>query len=167
MTSNIFIIEFKTTYHFTSYVIVEWMGKLQCYIWSNCQSDLFEKKNKNDQGCEDVSDENLEETEICDPNDCAYNGQCIKDYNPNRPPHYTRVLSDIRINYLGTNTIQKCKTYCKNYTYASVAYKYECHCANDFAVEPEWLPDSSCNLPCHGNRAQTCGGGYKSNVYTV
>ena len=51
-----------------------------------------------------------------------------------------------------------------DYLYAGVQYTSECFCGNSYGKYGS-LPESSCNMPCSGNKTQICGGTWSNSVY--
>jgi hypothetical protein len=44
-------------------------------------------------------------------------------------------------------------------------YTTQCYCANSLASTSTQLAQSSCNIPCGGNKTQTCGGSDAISLY--
>jgi hypothetical protein len=44
-------------------------------------------------------------------------------------------------------------------------YTTQCYCANSLAPASTQLGQSSCNIPCGGNKTQTCGGSNAVSLY--
>ncbi|KAK3185462.1 hypothetical protein K4F52_005772 [Lecanicillium sp. MT-2017a] len=55
-------------------------------------------------------------------------------------------------------TVEKCTAICKGnaFRYAGLTYYGVCYCGN--VVDGEKTDDSKCNLPCNGDKSETCGG---------
>ncbi|KAF1987013.1 WSC-domain-containing protein [Aulographum hederae CBS 113979] len=64
-------------------------------------------------------------------------------------------------------TVAKCVDTCKTagYSMAGVEYSGECYCDNKIKSEA-FSDDSKCNMVCHGNSSEFCGGPGALNVYT-
>lgn len=55
-------------------------------------------------------------------------------------------------------TVDLCFSYCKDYPYFGVEYKYQCYCGettDNYALRGEV---SDCTMYCDGNSSQICGG---------
>lgn len=66
-------------------------------------------------------------------------------------------------------TIPHCINFCREagYVYAGLQYYYQCFCGNTFPkpkTNPK-LTEDICNMPCHGNASQICGGHWANSVY--
>ncbi|KAG6888771.1 hypothetical protein C0995_006100 [Termitomyces sp. Mi166 len=64
-------------------------------------------------------------------------------------------------------SVQWCLAFCSQngYSYAGVEYGRECYC--DYSVRPSGAlaDDTTCNMPCTGNRNEMCGGASRINIY--
>ncbi|RXK35703.1 hypothetical protein M231_07031 [Tremella mesenterica] len=62
----------------------------------------------------------------------------------------------------------QCMTECgkRNFTYAGTEYGDECYCGNEF-IGSGGIPgeDSACNLPCWGDKDETCGNAWFLTLY--
>jgi hypothetical protein len=76
-------------------------------------------------------------------------------------PEYYQLMSN--------NTPEVCTNKCtqRGFTIAAVEYGYECFCASAYTngVPPQSAPASQCHDPCPGNATETCGGGYRMQIY--
>jgi hypothetical protein len=63
-------------------------------------------------------------------------------------------------------TTEKCQEHCKTrgYAYAGTQYSYQCFCGNSYGRSGT---ASNCNMPCKGNKSQTCGGVWANSVYKL
>jgi hypothetical protein len=72
--------------------------------------------------------------------------------------------------HLADNTPLTCTTKCtaRGFSLAGVEYGDECFCANSYTnmVPPTLAPNSECKKPCTGDKNQTCGGGFRMQVYS-
>ncbi|KAF7311445.1 Glycoside hydrolase [Mycena kentingensis (nom. inval.)] len=68
---------------------------------------------------------------------------------------------------LSNNTPANCQAVCqgKGYSIAAVEYGNECYCGNSFTSQPANAAASDCNMKCAGDASQTCGAGYRMQVY--
>lgn len=69
-------------------------------------------------------------------------------------------------------TVEKCTGLCfkQKYRIAALEYGTQCYCgAQMFTTNGAGVKAAStdCNMPCDGNAAETCGGGWRANVYTL
>ena len=89
-----------------------------------------------------------------------FNGKCLQDVQNDR------ILDGGSIRLIGTQKIEKCIDYCKNFKYVALITQSWCSCGNELKrTEP--LPDSDCNNKCSGDYSQACGGtGHQVNVHT-
>ncbi|HVF64470.1 MAG TPA: WSC domain-containing protein, partial [Casimicrobiaceae bacterium] len=64
------------------------------------------------------------------------------------------------------NTPQRCIATCqaKGFAYAGVQYGESCLCGNRYG---KYGAANNCNVPCTGDRNQTCGGNYANSVYAT
>ncbi|CAF0744441.1 unnamed protein product [Brachionus calyciflorus] len=64
------------------------------------------------------------------------------------------------------NDYASCFKHCseKGYTYAALQYGRECWCGNYYG---RYGTADNCNMPCTGNRGQTCGGLYANEVFSI
>ena len=65
-------------------------------------------------------------------------------------------------------TPDSCRTACQNagHAYAGVQYGYLCRCGDTYGKYGK-VPDEECNALCTGDKAQKCGGFWKSAVFTT
>ncbi|XP_068696664.1 uro-adherence factor A-like isoform X2 [Montipora foliosa] len=110
-------------------------------------------------GGEDDDDEatlTIHEREIRDD---GYVG-CFEDKSSERD--LPRVLSVPHL------TPDSCRTACQNagHAYAGVQYGYLCRCGDTYGKYGK-VPDEECNALCTGDKAQKCGGFWKSAVFTT
>lgn len=63
-------------------------------------------------------------------------------------------------------TVEKCVAECKGngYRYAGLVYYGVCYCGQ--TVNGQETAESECNLPCNGDKTQTCGGNSIFSVYS-
>ncbi|KAK4455790.1 WSC domain-containing protein [Podospora aff. communis PSN243] len=68
-----------------------------------------------------------------------------------------------------TFTTEKCLAACKNegYAFAGTEFGGECWCGSVIANDTRAAPDSECNMPCNGDRTQTCGGPGRLSLYVA
>ncbi|KAF2799827.1 WSC domain-containing protein 2 [Melanomma pulvis-pyrius CBS 109.77] len=64
-----------------------------------------------------------------------------------------------------TNSYESCAAFCSGYMFFGVEYGTECYCGNALPPFAAPYPDSECNMPCAGNRAELCGAGYRLTVF--
>ncbi|KAH8594282.1 WSC domain-containing protein [Bisporella sp. PMI_857] len=62
-------------------------------------------------------------------------------------------------------TVENCATACDGFKYFGLEYGRECYCGNNLEAHATLTRDSDCNFPCAGNSAETCGAGFRINVY--
>ena len=67
-----------------------------------------------------------------------------------------------------SNNVDSCIAHCKaqGFIYAGPNYRW-CFCGNPTPPESSFVLDDECDIICPGNSGQTCGGGFKLNVYTT
>ncbi|KAJ3510263.1 hypothetical protein NLJ89_g4780 [Agrocybe chaxingu] len=80
-----------------------------------------------------------------------------------------RMLRGLAVTQSGL-TVEKCTDICdkSGYTMAAAEYGSECHCGSTLYKEGGAgvaVAASQCNMPCEGNSAQTCGAGWRANLY--
>ena len=63
-------------------------------------------------------------------------------------------------------TVEKCVSECKknSFTYAGVEHSTSCFCGNSYG-KYEKKPDSDCGEKCGGDPNETCGGGWRIELY--
>ena len=88
-------------------------------------------------------------------------GTCYKDSHNRILPH--GFYSSLSM------SMDSCKSNClsKGYDYAGVQFGKECWCGNDLPGNHLKRPYSECNMPCLGDRSQTCGQGWRMNVMRI
>jgi len=88
----------------------------------------------------------------------GWNGQCVIDSNDRLLEHDKQSNSNSR---------DQCINYClgAGYLYAGVQAKDWCHCGNNAPPQDKLTHDGDCKTPCPGNNHQTCGGGWRMNVF--
>eukprot|EP01064_Diplonema_japonicum_P030264 TRINITY_DN50_c0_g1_i4.p1 TRINITY_DN50_c0_g1~~TRINITY_DN50_c0_g1_i4.p1 ORF type:complete len:1177 (+),score=258.27 TRINITY_DN50_c0_g1_i4:61-3591(+) len=87
---------------------------------------------------------------------------CFRDYSSNRQfPVYA--YSDSKL-----NSVEKCTRTCQHngYKYAGLQYGKQCWCGDDLSTSTRTTM-SQCDDPCSGDSTQTCGGGYRNQVYSL
>ncbi|XP_061186993.1 uncharacterized protein LOC133195144 [Saccostrea echinata] len=62
-------------------------------------------------------------------------------------------------------TVEFCRTYCTDYQFYGVEYGGECFCGNFFTSFIR-KPEGECNMTCHWDNSQICGGGNRINIYS-
>ena len=70
----------------------------------------------------------------------------------------------------GANSVVSCAGLCAGSTYFGMQWSNECFCGNvldnDTAIDVYGAAmEPDCNMACSGDAAQTCGGGWRNNVY--
>ena len=71
------------------------------------------------------------------------------------------LLGSVPVDYLsGTMSTMICVNHCfeRGYTFAGTENGHECWCGETLRVDAVKLPESSCQLPCHGHQNSICGG---------
>lgn len=58
-----------------------------------------------------------------------------------------------------------CTSFCSSYKYAGIADGFTCRCGNTFSAALTSALDSSCQAPCSGSPAQSCGGTSRSTIF--
>ncbi|KOS18068.1 WSC domain-containing protein 2 [Escovopsis weberi] len=78
-----------------------------------------------------------------------------------------RALSEPKDIDQGSFTIEKCLAACleAGWYYAGMEFAQECYCGNGVFNGGQRLSDSSCNMPCNGDKSENCGGSGALNVY--
>ncbi len=63
-------------------------------------------------------------------------------------------------------TTQICLDTCqqKGFSYAGTQYSSQCFCGNSYG---KYGKASNCNMPCSGNKTETCGGNWANSVYAI
>ena len=62
-------------------------------------------------------------------------------------------------------TAEKCQVLCQEYSYFGLEFGKECFCGNK---QPQTqTSEDECSFPCAGDRAQTCGGNGRINVWGI
>ncbi|GKT85007.1 LOW QUALITY PROTEIN: WSC domain containing protein [Colletotrichum tofieldiae] len=56
-------------------------------------------------------------------------------------------------------TLDKCATFCSDFTFFGTEYGRECYCGNELQSTSRTAPLSECNMKCAGNPYQYCGDG--------
>lgn len=64
-------------------------------------------------------------------------------------------------------TLDKCASFCSDYTFFGTEYGRECYCGNSLAATSKTAPLSECNMKCAGNSYQYCGDGNRLELYKV
>lgn len=86
------------------------------------------------------------------------------------PDTASRVFASSTLTLLSNNTPANCIAHCEasGWTHAGVEYGNECYCGNGWAAGylPNWAPEDQCNVRCPGNAAETCGGGWRIQIYS-
>ncbi|KAJ0308306.1 hypothetical protein COL516b_003575 [Colletotrichum fioriniae] len=62
-------------------------------------------------------------------------------------------------------TLDKCASFCSDYTFFGTEYGRECYCGNSLAATSKTAPLSECNMKCAGNSYQYCGDGNRLELY--
>jgi hypothetical protein len=77
------------------------------------------------------------------------------------------LAGEIRPN-LGAISNTLCVSYCKSKGWALAGTEYggQCYCGNSLTGSA-LLEDSSCSLPCEGEKSETCGGDWSLSVYSA
>ncbi|KAN0105464.1 copper radical oxidase [Russula decolorans] len=67
-----------------------------------------------------------------------------------------------------TLTVEACIASCssQNFSLAGLEYSVQCFCGNNLVQGSVRAPDSECNMGCHGNTTEACGGRDRLSVYT-
>ncbi|EJT99498.1 WSC-domain-containing protein, partial [Dacryopinax primogenitus] len=71
---------------------------------------------------------------------------------------------------VSTNSVENCEQFCgsRGYVYAGVEYGSQCFCGNALSNGLGGTTSASeCNVACSGNSAETCGGSYRLNLYSM
>jgi hypothetical protein len=80
-----------------------------------------------------------------------------------------RVLTGITFANIGNHEVTntKCINYCgaKGFSMAGTEFGGQCFCGNELSSMSSKLDETSCNMPCEGDRTQTCGGGLALCVF--
>jgi len=91
-------------------------------------------------------------------------------YGDNGVPR--RALNGLLINgdnFLSQNTltVRSCLSYCNtnNFAYAGVENGNQCFCGNSIANTSLPLPAAHCSTKCNGNATETCGGGWRIEIF--
>jgi WSC domain-containing protein len=84
---------------------------------------------------------------------------CFKDQQPQRDVGGLSVRSD-------SLTTGQCVATCRfsGFRYAGTQYGSYCFCGNSYGRSGA---ANNCNVPCSGNRAETCGGAYPNSIYAA
>lgn len=85
---------------------------------------------------------------------------CFEDKSPDRD--LPTVLSVPHL------TPDSCRSACQGagHAYAGVQYGYLCRCGNSYGKYTK-VPDEECNALCSGDKAQKCGGFWRSAIFTT
>lgn len=81
----------------------------------------------------------------------------------------TRILDNIIVSYLTTNTPYNCIEHCSSlgYPYVGVEYSDECYCGTNLVSDDiQEAPEGDCDMPCSGDSTQLCGGSWRMQVYS-
>lgn len=80
-----------------------------------------------------------------------------------------RTLSTFEPSSDGIVFVRGCTQTCASlgFTYAGLEYGQECFCGNEILNGASQTPASDCNMPCNGNKTETCGGSNRINLYTT
>ena len=81
----------------------------------------------------------------------------------------TRALSGINLAWYGTPiTASNCAAYCdkQGFSMSGVEFATQCYCGNSLKGGSSPVSDDKCNMPCAGDKTQTCGGSLALNVAT-
>ncbi|KZL71724.1 WSC domain containing protein [Colletotrichum tofieldiae] len=62
-------------------------------------------------------------------------------------------------------TLDKCATFCSDFTFFGTEYGRECYCGNELQSTSRTAPLSECNMKCAGNPYQYCGDGNRLELY--
>ncbi len=62
-------------------------------------------------------------------------------------------------------TVEKCAAACSSFAWFGVEYGRECYCGDSTNPGSVSTADSDCSFTCPGNSAETCGAGYRLNMY--
>ncbi|OHW91654.1 WSC domain containing protein [Colletotrichum incanum] len=62
-------------------------------------------------------------------------------------------------------TLEKCATFCSDYTFFGTEYGRECYCGNELQPTSRTAPLGECNMKCAGNPYQYCGDGNRLELY--
>ncbi|KAF1808036.1 carbohydrate-binding WSC, partial [Eremomyces bilateralis CBS 781.70] len=65
-------------------------------------------------------------------------------------------------------TVQKCATFCADYTFLGTEYGGECYCGDTLGgsgTGGQEALEADCSMTCKGNSGQKCGAGYRVSVY--
>lgn len=101
------------------------------------------------------------ETDIPDETTTGKYIGCFKD------DENTRLLDGYKVDLEKTNSPSRCLNICfkLEYQYAGMQYGMECYCGNQRPSSKFDMPDTSCSIPCSGDKAQICGGHRIMSVY--
>ena len=93
------------------------------------------------------------------PGNYQYMG-CYKDSGERR-------LDGARYDDAVNMTDESCVAFCSSggFPLAGVEYAQECYCGYQFKSGAVKLDESVCNVPCTGNSAEPCGGGFAFTLY--
>jgi len=63
-------------------------------------------------------------------------------------------------------TPQMCEKLCQNFKFYGVETGSECWCGNELAQWTQKLQESDCHEKCWGDKNQSCGAGWRLNLYS-
>lgn len=78
------------------------------------------------------------------------------------------LLGGVPVDYLsGRMLTSVCVNHCleRGYTFAGTENGHECWCGETMRPDAQRLPDSSCQMPCHGNQGSICGGNMAISIF--
>lgn len=82
-----------------------------------------------------------------------------------------RVLANVVVSYMASNSPYTCTTLCasKGYAYAGVEYSDECYCGTGYVggVMPPAADLSECGMLCAGTMYADCGGSWRMQICTI
>ena len=61
-------------------------------------------------------------------------------------------------------TVDMCRTFCQDYTYAGLEYYGQCYCGDAVATSSQ-TAEGECDTSCAGDSSAMCGGGWRLSVY--
>ena len=63
-------------------------------------------------------------------------------------------------------TVEMCAEHCASFEYFGIEYGRECYCGNEPLAPSLAVPGTECNMPCAGDASQSCGAGWRLDLFT-